>query len=457
MNAQKTASMRRGACPGLTAPMQTGDGLLVRLTPSGDTMALDSLMTFCAAVRRHGNGIIEVTARGNVQVRGLTPVSALAFADEIALLRIAAPDGVPILADPLAGLDPDQIIDANALVTALRRRLAAASFAHRLGPKVSVAIDGGTALHLDAVAADVRLRALPASGGASIHIALGGDAAGATPIGAVAEADAVETVVRLLEAIAQRGPTMRAHEMVRGGRLEAFRAAVLELLIAAPAPPARPRSEPIGSHRLRDGQVALGIGLAFGHSDAATLENLIDAARHAGAAGIRSAPGRARSVISMTPRASRSVAATAERLGFIVQADDPRRHVVACAGAPICASAKIPARALAPAISRAAAYLLDGSMTIHISGCPKGCAHAAAAALTIVGSERGCDLVADGCARGQPLGTIPTPALPAAVAGIAQEIARANRPGERAADTLGRLGAARLTALLGEPMVDSHG
>ena len=46
--------------------------------------------------------------------------------------------------------------------------------------------------------------------------------------------------------------------------------------------------------------------------------------------------------------AASSFAAAAEALGFIVRADDPRRHVVACAGAPICASAHIAARAIAP-------------------------------------------------------------------------------------------------------------
>ncbi len=35
--------------PGLSAPMQTGDGLLVRLTPSGATIPLDA---FAGAVRR---------------------------------------------------------------------------------------------------------------------------------------------------------------------------------------------------------------------------------------------------------------------------------------------------------------------------------------------------------------------------------------------------------------------
>jgi precorrin-3B synthase len=32
------------------------------------------------------------------------------------------------------------------------------------------------------------------------------------------------------------------------------------------------------------------------------------------------------------------------------------------------------------------------SCTIHISGCAKGCAHPAAAALTVVGTERGCGI-----------------------------------------------------------------
>jgi precorrin-3B synthase len=336
----------------------------------------------------------------------------------------------------------------------LRRRLAAASFAAKLAPKVAVVIDGGASLHLDAVAADVRLRAAPALDGARLQVALGGDAAGATPIGAVAPADAAEAVIRLLETIAQAGPTARAHEMVRGGRQQAFRDAVADLLVDAPPPRARGRSEPIGAYRLCDGRVALGVGLTFGHTDAATLEHLIDAARHAGAAGIRTAPGRALIIIGLTPNASASLAASAEGLGFITRPDDPRRQVVACAGAPICGSAKIAARALAPAISKTAAELLDGSVTIHISGCPKGCAHPAAAALTLVGGERGCDLVAAGSARDRPLGAIPVEGLPAGMARLAHEIARAGRPGERAADTLARLGAAPLLALLGVP---SHG
>jgi precorrin-3B synthase len=39
---------------------------------------------------------------------------------------------------------------------------------------------------------------------------------------------------------------------------------------------------------------------------------------------------------------------------------------------------------------------------IHISGCAKGCAHPGAAALTVVGTERGCGIVHAGSARAVP-------------------------------------------------------
>src|SRR5580704_1958531 len=185
MNAFTNAPRRRGACPGLSAPMQTGDGLLARLL-TGATIGLDAAAALCAAARQHGNGIVEITARGSIQIRGLTATSAPAFADAVAALDIGAVDGVPILADPLAGLaplsaevdcsrargdslppcgggeefaapsrpdlapmglTPEHATDSLSLAGALRQQLAASTFADLLGPKVSVVIDGGLALH----------------------------------------------------------------------------------------------------------------------------------------------------------------------------------------------------------------------------------------------------------------------------------------------------------------------
>src|SRR6202007_2409147 len=74
----------------------------------------------------------------------------------------------------------------------------------------------------------------------------------------------------------------------------------------------------IGTHCLRDGRCALGLGLAFGHTDANALEGVIAAARGLGANGLRAAPGRALLVIGLANEASQAFAANAERLGFII-------------------------------------------------------------------------------------------------------------------------------------------
>jgi len=427
--------------------MPTGDGLLVRLQPIG-TIPLAAFVKLCAAARAHGNGVIEITARGSIQVRGLNAASAPRFAETVAALGIAAEDGIPVLSNALAGLDPEEILDAAALAADLRRALARGSLAARLAPKVSVVIDGGGALNLDEISADVRLRAESTKGGAALGVGVGGDGASAAQLGVVAPADGVEAAVRLLEVIAQRGRDVRARDVLAAEGMAVFQAALSSCPASCRASTSYAQSETkdvdgrdigersdavlrtampghdgvgvrgdaIGLHRLRDGSLACGIGLAFGHIDAASLERLVEAAGAAGAIGIRTAAGRALMIIGLTHETEPSFVATAERLGFIVRADDARRHVAACAGAPICASALIAARGIAPVIAKTAAPHIDGSFTIHISGCAKGCAHPAPAALTILGTAEGCALIANGSTHGVPFAVVPPHELPAAIA-----------------------------------------
>src|SRR5260370_36008101 len=148
----------RGVRPGLSVPMPTGGGLLVRLRPTAP-VALDAMAGFCEAARRHGNGTIEVSARGSLQVRGLTPRSAPLFASALAELGIATQEGVPVV----AGFDLISQINTANVAGELRRAIANARLA--LSPKISVVVDGGVPLHLDALSADIRLRSAdPAPG-----------------------------------------------------------------------------------------------------------------------------------------------------------------------------------------------------------------------------------------------------------------------------------------------------
>jgi precorrin-3B synthase len=233
---------------------------------------------------------------------------------------------------------------------------------------------------------------------------------------------AEEVVVQLLGVIAREGPTARAGDVLREHGIAIFRAAATAPVSPAAKWPQRPPAEPIGRHSLRDGCVALGLALAFGHAHAEVLCELARVAASHGARSVRPAPGRALLLLGLAEPDAVALSCAAEALGFVVRTDDPRRAIVACPGKPACASGFIAARALAAEI---APRVPAQSGTIHISGCTKGCAHPAPAALTVVGTERGCGIVRNGSARAAPGGYVE----PADLAG---EISRIGTPDREA-------------------------
>jgi precorrin-3B synthase len=366
--------------------METGDGLLVRLIVNAP-IPLDAFIGLCEAARRHGNGTMEVSARGSLQVRGLTPLSAPLFAAALAALDIAMNDGVPVLADPLPD-DPASLIDANGLAAQLRAEIAEARFS--LAPKVSVVVDGGGSVDLDAIAADIRLHAVMSDKGPKFELALAGDAVTATPIAMVEIEDTIGEVLALLRAIAARGADARASDLVTS-RARRPRAALRQ----------SQRAHPIGRHPLKEDAFALGLGLAAGHEDADALIALARIAKENGASWVRPAPDRALLFGSLGASGAEAARVAAERLDFITDASDPRRRIAACPGAPSCAHGLIAARTLAAELARHVSLSGDG-IAVHVSGCAKGCAHPRPAPFTIVGAEQGCGIVRDGSAREEP-------------------------------------------------------
>jgi precorrin-3B synthase len=392
-----SARLARGACPNLIEPMQTGDGLLARLGPAGP-MPLKALAGLCVAARTHGNGTMEISARGNLQIRGLTPASAPRFAEAVATLGIDTDDGVPVIASPLPG-EPSALLDADRLARKLRHAITSAALS--LAPKLSVIVDGGGTLHLDVLAADIRLRAVASAKGPLLHVALAGDGATAMPLGAIAPDDACDAVLRLLRFIATHGPAARAADVLQSRGIASFQD-VIRSRIALQSPLARRLpTETIGTHALKDDLYALGMGLAFGHVQADALRALTEIARTHGALWARPTFNRALLLGPLERAKVKTLRDEARCLGFAVDRADPRRRIVACPGAPACASGLIASREIAAALA-GDLPLAGGGVALHVSGCAKGCAHPAPAPLTIVGTERGCGIVHDGTARAVP-------------------------------------------------------
>lgn len=432
-----TTFSRRGACPALSAPMLTGDGLLVRLNPVAGEISPTALIGLCQSALRHGNGIVEVTARGSIQIRGLTTDSAALLAAEVDALGIAVRTGVPVDTSPLAGIDPTEVADPSPLAEAIRAAISEANLAPRLGPKVSVVVDGRGQIDLVAIIGDVRLVAID---GSCWHLSVAGDQVNATPVAVLTHHAGIKATLGILSLIADLGRSARARDLP----VEEIRR------VAGPAddsisePPRVTDSSAIGILPLADSCRALGVGLPFGQVRAEALIDFCEAAMELGATGIRPAPARTILVMSLSQAACEALRDKAKALGLVTDLADPRTRIAACPGAPACASGMIAARDVAAEIARDLGQNLDPTLSLHISGCAKGCAHPGTAALTIVGDEKGAAFVVGGTAKGLPAAYTAGYEAARGVSRLAAMIAAERLPQEDAAACLTRLGAVRL-------------
>ncbi|WP_454857305.1 precorrin-3B synthase [Rhizobium binxianense] len=427
----------RGACPALSAPMATGDGLLVRLRPAGGALSPSQFRSLACAAEAHGNGLLEITARGSLQIRGLRPETIEPLTADINAAGIVVPNGPAIEMSPLHGIDPEEVGNAASMEAALRRNLAGLLSSPLIAPKLSIVVDGGGAFGLAALSADIRVVAIAPD---QWFVAIAGDGVSARPVALGPMKEAVDAVAGILDRLIALG---------RYGRARDIDPVSLHDRVPAVDGVQPPRMPPplAGLHQLSDGKTVLGVKLEFGQIKATDLVSFLDAAERCGATGIRLSPGRGFFLIGLSRDVMPEMLKVAVRDGLGTSPGEATDYIAACAGAGACASAFYETKALAWRIAAAAPALLDGSLTLHLSGCAKGCAHARPA-LTVVGSVEGYDLVLDGRAADVPDAQIAGDAIESAIEKLARSIEDNRQAGESAAACLTRLGAPGIAAAL---------
>lgn len=365
--------MIRGWCPDLHTPMPSGDGWLARIKPWQPRIVSAMLRKIADAATRHGNGLIELTSRGNIQIRGLTPDSALAFATEMVAAQLALPDISAerrrnVITSPLAGRDATCDPTTSAVAAALIQALIHADDLALLPGKFLFAVDGGGLLPLGDAGADIVLRAITGTW----HISVGGkrcirtDADHASQQ-AIALAHSCLTISR---------PPARTHSL----RTRYSEAELFAGLGETHQMPQAASAMPIDIASL---------GLPFGRLDAETVANIAD--KH-GDGTILLTPWRT----VLLP----GVLSQANLPGdFIRSPQDPRSRIIACPGQPSCANAHADIRADAARLAQSL------SQKLHLSGCAKGCAHPGSAALTLVATPTGYNLIRHGSACDTPIAT----------------------------------------------------
>jgi precorrin-3B synthase len=423
--------------------MLTGDGYLSRIAFEAD-IALCDMIALCELAERRGNGLIDITARGSLQFRGLTPESACALENDVLALGLPLREGLAVETSPLSGRDDREITDGSSLADDIRREADALALREKLAAKMSVIIDGGGRLSMGDLLADIRLKAVRLEDRVFWQVLVGGPESKALRAGFVEADKAVNVVLLLLVHLAGKGPLARGRDLdlqtikvICGDRLAdgAFDG-------ETPAP-----SSPLGLIVAGNGTFVAGIAPAFAQVRASDLSRLCERARELDIETLR--PSLNHSLLFFGSQdACGALMQTAGSSGFITRVGDARSSIAVCPGAPGCASAFFPTHDLAAFASRELASLLDGSFTLHISGCGKGCAHPAPSPLTFSGKADGLAFSISGRACDPHDGILPFEQQRTALSRLARLYEKEHKPGENAANLLARLGKEVIAAAL---------
>ncbi|MCP4207764.1 MAG: cobalamin biosynthesis protein CobG, partial [Shimia sp.] len=145
----------KGWCPGAYRPMMSGDGLVVRVRPLMARLSRAQVLGLCEAAERFGSGLIDLTSRANLQIRGVAEADHDAVLDALHQLDLLPDDPAlesrrNILISPLWREEDNTHLVASELVARL-------SELPELPPKMGYAIDLQGGPQLSDKSADFRI------------------------------------------------------------------------------------------------------------------------------------------------------------------------------------------------------------------------------------------------------------------------------------------------------------
>lgn len=338
-------------CPGALRLHGADDGHVARIRVPGGRLSADQLLALCDLAERLGDGVIHLTSRGNLQVRGLSPDAGASVAtalQDAGLLPSLAHDRVRnVVASPYGGAAVD------AALKALDRALVEDDRLVALSGRFLFGIDDGTG---DIVALRPDLTAVPHPDG--WHLLVDG-----RPSDLVGPAShvLVQGAHRFLDARDAHAPTAwRVRDLPAPARDHLTSSCNAELSSlhtrsAGHSATTDPRQS-TGPHQWLTAWVPLGVA----ETDAwRVLARLADR--------LRVTPWR--SVVLVDPHDHAEARITLQHRGFLLSSDEPLARTTACIGRPGCAGALTDVRR--DALELATRH----PGRLHVSGCERRCGH----------------------------------------------------------------------------------
>jgi precorrin-3B synthase len=295
--AQRCRRTREDRCPGVLRQFPAADGYLARIRTPGGRVSAAQLEAVARAAAELGNGVIELTSRANLQLRGLGRSDGARLAELLAscgLFPSASHDRVRnVLASPLAGRHPTAQGGCDPLLRALDRGICAKPALAALSGRFLFAIEDGSGIGMRA---DWDLAAVAVGKGWLLGIA--GTLWQRPQRGPLAEGEIVELLLAAAKAFLELRERLglTAWRLVDLEGAETHLATALGLVPAAITPPSPKRLEE-GALRQRDGLYALTVRTPQGR----ITPEVARALSRIAPGGVRLSPERTLTVLDVPP------------------------------------------------------------------------------------------------------------------------------------------------------------
>ena len=373
---------------------------MVRLRLPNGVIQADQLEVLAEAVDRCGSdGSADITTRQNLQLRGLLledMAPLLQAMEAVGLTSRQSGHDNPrnITGNPLAGIDPEEIVDTRPLVAAIQTRLLAADAPRNLPRKFNIAVGGAPdsfLLHND-------LAYLPAlrDGQPGFTVMVGGFFSAqrnalAIPLHLWLRAEQLPgfslAVLRHFERSGNRQARNKSRLMylVEALGLDGYRDAVLAEFstLGGEAFPhdghhlvtRAPRSALGVNAQSQPGLHWVGLGVPMGRLDAAGMAELAQLARRHGSGELRLTEAQNVLIVDVPEAALPALLAEPLLQRFSPEPGALMAEAVSCTGSRYCSFALIPTKTTAQSVVEELERRLElpHPVRTHWTGCPNAC------------------------------------------------------------------------------------
>ncbi len=395
------------------APAQ--DSFMIRLRVPACEITATQCHGLADLAAELGNGRIDITTRGNLQLREFKPrdiVKVLTRVQELGLTsRGAGADNIRnVTASPDSGFAPDELLDVRPYAKALHHYIVNHRDLYGLPRKFNVAFDNGGSMSAAADTNDIGFFAVrqKSDGAVAFRVQLGGitghkDFAKDTGLH-VKPSEAVAIAVAMIRVFAENGcrtdrKKARLKYLLEAWGVEKFIAETAKKLAFplahAPLEICDPR-RPVEKHawlgarkQAQRGLNSLGIGVPVGRVSAKQLHALADLATHYGKGELRLTVWQNLLIPHVPDAFVETLRRSVQRIGFFTEASSAAGGIIACTGSRGCKYAATDTKAHALGLFKH----LEGRVTVgspvnlHFTGCPNSCAQHYCGDIGFVGAK----------------------------------------------------------------------